>query len=496
VDGFILGINPGDRSDVLGRFGFSESSVELSVAAARRGFAVWRRFALTDRCTALRRFREVMSKEQERLAMLVTRETGKPLWEARQEVIATLRVVDLLLDEGVALLTSKVLHETDARSDVVPHGVVAVLAPHNLPVLHPTLQTLAAMMSGNTVVLKPSKFTPGVGQAIAEIMDRCRLPRGVFNLVQGSGAVIGQRLASHPGVDALIFSGAPETAAAIHETLKGAPERPVMYQCGGKGCAIVVGGCNLEQAVYETLVGAYLTAGQRHNSTARAIVTADAYDAFCEQLMRRAAVANVGYGFDDDTFMGPVISENVRSRYRRFGESLSDEGHTALLSAQSLEATPQKGFYVSPALYTMAPSRGNQFLDDEPPGPLLMLYKVDSWEDAAKLHNKLLFRGSASVFVDPGHREIDEMTRRIRTGALNINRGTIGASQRLPAAGQGRAGNGLSSGVELLRFLTRPRALLVERRPFDPSHMVPGLNWELGDDEAPDITGALVADER
>lgn len=495
IDGYIVGINPGDRSDVLGRFGFSEASVEHAVGAARRGFAVWRRCSLAERSTALRRFREALSREQERFAALISRETGKPLWESRQEVVASIRVVDLLLDEGLGLLAPRILHETDARSDPMPHGVIGILAPHNLPLLHSCLQVLASMMSGNTVVLKPSKFTPGVGQGIAEIMDKCRLPRGVFNLVQGSGAGIGQRLASHPMVDALIFSGAPQSAASIQSALGDRPDLPVLYQCGGKGCAIVVGGCNMEQAVYEVVVGAYLTAGQRHNSTARVVVTNDIFDAFCEQVMRRAASVNVGYGFEDQTFMGPVISDNVRARYRRFGRALVADGHTPMLEAHNLDLSDRRGFYVNPALYAINPDRGQQFLVDEPPGPILLAYRAEDWQAAIKVHNQLSFRPATSLFVHPDHPDQPEMLKRLRTGALNINRGTIGASQRLPSAGMGRSSNGFSGGIDLLRFLTRPRAMLVERRPFDPTHMVPGLNWDASDDDPPDLTGALVEDD-
>lgn len=494
IDGYIVGINPGDRDDVLGRFGFSESSVEVAVAAARRGFAVWRRCSLAERSTALRRYREALSKEQERFAGLITRETGKPLWEARQEVVAAIRVVDLLLDEGLALLAPRILHETDARSDGLPHGVVAILTPYNLPLLHGTLQCLAAMMAGNTVVLKPSKFTPGVGQGIAELMDRCRLPRGVFNLVQGSGAGIGQRLTTHPGISALLFSGAYGSATAIHRAVAERPELPTLFQCGGKGAALVVDGCNLDQAVYEVIVGAYLTAGQRHNSTARAIVTKRTFDAFCEQVMRRAAVVNVGYGFDTEPFMGPVISENVRSRYRRFGRNLVAAGHTPLLEAHNLDIEGRRGFYVNPALYWVNGKRGHTFLNEEPPGPLLMVHRVEDWQEGVRLHNQLAFRAATSLFVDPEHPDLAEIVRQLRTGSLNLNRGTIGSSQRLPAAGMGRSSNGMSSGIDLLRFFSRPRAMLVERRPFDPGHVVPGVNWNAEDGETPDLTGALEPD--
>jgi len=491
VDGYIVGINPGDRSDVLGRFGFSESSVELGMAAARRGFATWRRCSLAERSTALRRYREALSKEQERFAALVCRETGKPLWEARQEVVASIRVVDLLLDEGLPLLAPRVLHETDARSDALPHGVVGILVPHNLPLLHGTLQALAAMMAGNTVVMKPSKFTPGVGQGIAELMDRCRLPRGVFNLVQGSGTGIGQRLATHPGLDALVFSGAHASGATIQRALADRPELPTLFHTGGKGAALVIEGCDLQQAVYEVIVGAYLTAGQRHNSTGRVFVTKGIFDEFCEMLMRRAAMVNVGYGFADGTFMGPVVSENVRSRYRRYGRKLVAAGHTPMLEAHNLDIEERRGFYVNPALYWINGRQGQRFLHDEPPGPLLMLYKVEDWQEAVQIHNELAFRPATALFVDPEHSELTEMVRGLLTGALNINRGSIGSSQRLPAAGVGRASNAISGGVELLRFLSRPRAMLVERRPFDPNHVVPGVNWDRHDDEPPDLTGML-----
>src|SRR5690606_20349197 len=170
---------------------------------------------MADRANAVRRYREALGRHQERFAVLVARETGKPLWEARQEVIASIRAVDLLLEEGVHLLQPRILDEREARSDYRPRGVVGIVTPYNLPLLIPTLEVCAALLAGNAVVLKPSKFTPGVGQGVAEMMDRSRLPRGVFNLIQGPGSGIGHRLVTHKGLDALLFSGSFSTAMAI-----------------------------------------------------------------------------------------------------------------------------------------------------------------------------------------------------------------------------------------------------------------------------------------
>jgi len=485
VDGYIVGVNPGDLSDIPGKFSFSESSVNDAVESATRGAQYWRRVARADRAKAVRKYRDVLHKQQERFAILITRETGKPLWESRQEVIASVRAVDLLLDEGMALLEPRILHEREARSDYRPRGVVGVLVPFNLPLLISTLKACAALLAGNSVVIKPSKFTPGVGQAVAELFDRCRLPRGTFNMIQGSGKGIGQRLATHEGLDALLFSGTFPTAALLRKAMVDRPELPTFLQCGGKGAAIVVGGCDLQRAVYETLVGAYLTAGQRHNSTGRVIVTDDVYDAFAAELKRRAGRIEVGYGFDPGTFFGPLISGEFRKRYLRYDRALVGRQHQPLIAARDREVEGRRGFYVDPAAYHVDWTSEYSFINDEPPGPTVLLYRVKTWEEAVALHNRLLYRVSTSLFVAPDMPDLPEMVGRLKTGSLNINRGTIGASLRLPAVGLGRSSNGIPGGIDLLRFLSTPRSTLVETRPFDASQAVPGIHWNESDETIP-----------
>lgn len=483
VDGYIVGVNPGDRSDVLGRFPFSESSVGDAVECAMRGLVTWRRVGRVERSKALRKFRDLMQKHADRYAALVTRETGKPLWETRQEVHASVRAVDLLLEDGLALLEPRILNEREARSDFRPRGVVAILVPYNTPLMIGTLHACAALLAGNTIVLKPSKFTPGVGQAIAELFDKCKLPRGVVNLVQGSGSSIGNKLVTHPGIDSLLFSGAYATAVEIRKATVERPELPVMFQCGGKGAALVVGGCELDRAVYETLLGAFLTSGQRPTSTGRVIVTEDVFGAYVDELVRRARKLRVGYGFEPQTFLGPVISENFRTRYRRYGRALVQRGHEALLEARNREMPGRRGFYVDPAIYVVNWENGNGFINDEPPGPTLLVYKVRDWEEGVALHNRLMYRPSTSLFVSPDYPDLPEIVGRLKTGALGLNRSTIGASLRLPAVGLGRSSNGVVAGIDLVRFLSTPRCTLVESRPFDPSQVAPGTNWD--DDDEP-----------
>jgi len=485
VDGYLRGFSPGDRDDELGRFSFSKSSVDAAVDCAVEARISWGREGQEVRATHITRFRAELLNHQNRCAQLLTRETGKPLWESSQEVVATLRCVDLMLEEGLMRLEPHVVHQHKARSDYRPRGVVGVLVPHVFPLMTSVQQTVAALLAGNCVVLKPSKFTPASGQFMAEMWDRCRLPRGVFNMVQGSGAVVGSRLVQHKGLDALCVSGSYATARAVAESLHGRPELPVLYHSGGKAAALVLDGADVEHAVYEVIVGAYLTAGQRHNSTARVVCVAGVYDAFVSAIQRRVENLRVGWGFDDDVFCGPVISEVYRTDVRRYGAELVREGHETLRAATDVEVPGRRGFYVSPSLHAIDWSSNKPFVKDEPPGPTLLVYKVDGWEEAVALHNQFRFRNQAAVFAGRGHTHLTEVVARIQTGALNINRGTIGASMRLPAVGLGRSSNGVSSGIELIRFMASPRATLVEERRFDPNDLVPGVAWE---EEVDDLT--------
>lgn len=486
VDGYINGMNPGDRADVLGRFPFAESSVDEAVNYAGIGYRIWRHTSINDRATAVHRFNEQLHKHQEALACLITREIGKPLWESRQEVMATIRAIDLLLDEGIDRLAPRVVDEIGARSDRMPRGVVAIFCPFNFPLLVAATHTASSVLAGNASIVKPSKFTPGVGQAHMDMWDRCKLPRGTVNMVQGPGSVVGHRLATHLDVDVVLFTGALETARTLARLTHERPELPMLLQCGGKGTALVLDDAEMDRAVYEVMVGAFLTAGQRHNSTGRVIVTDAAYDEFVERLVQRTRNLTVGYGFEAGVFMGPLISENLRTRFRRFSRGLVGMGHSMLLESEPPTGTG-RGFYVRPCIVGMKWESANPVLESEPPGPTLLVYRASDWQQAVALHNQVEARIATSVFANANSPVLPEVRERLRTGAMNINRGTIGASLRLPSVGLGTSSNGIVGGLGLLDTLTHPRSQLTEIRAFEGLPKLPGIRWE---DEPPASRGS------
>jgi len=492
VDGYINGMNPGDRTDVLGRFPFAESSVPEAVSSAALGYRVWHRTSIEDRSGAVHLFKEQLVAHQESLARLITREIGKPLWESRQEVVASIRAVDLLLDEGVERLSSRIIDEFGARSDRLPRGVVAIFCPFNFPLLVAASHTASSVLSGNAAIVKPSKFAPGVGQAHMDLWDRCRLARGTVNMVQGPGSVVGHRLAAHPDVDVVLFTGALDTARTLMRLTQGRPELPILMQCGGKGVGLVLDDAEVNRAVYEVMVGAFLTAGQRHNSTGRVLVMDSIYDSFVERLVQQSRKLSVGYGFESGKFMGPLISENLRTRFRRYVRSLTGQGHTVLLESEPPTGTGS-GFYVRPSIIEVDWTQANPVLAGEPPGPTLLVYRVSDWQQAIALHNQVEARIATSVFTDLENPCLGEMKERLRTGALNINRGTIGSSLRLPSVGLGTSSNGVIGGVALLDKLTHPRSQLTELREFEALPRLPGIHWE--DSSAAESTTPLAAQD-
>lgn len=494
IDGFINAVNPGDRSDVLGRFPFSLRNVDEAVDGAQRGWRQWRRVGLMDRATAVMRFRDHLHNHSEVLARLITRETGKPLWESRQEVSSAIRALDLYLDDGLGLIAPRVIEDIGARSDYLPRGVVGMVCPYTLPVLLGATLSAAAILGGNTVVLKPSKFTPATSQLLAELWDRCKLPRGCFNLLQGSGSVIGNRLLTHPGLDAVVFHGSYDTSREVRRALLERPDLPAFYQCGGKGISIVLDDADLDRAVYEVLVGACLSTGQRHNSTARVIVSDKIYDSFVENLCARTQRVRIGYGFETGNFMGPLVSESMRSRFYKYCTALQSRGHQPLLDGLPLEVQGYRGCYVRPGIYRVFWENGHPFFNDEPPGPVILLYRVKGWEEAVHLHNQALFRLVASIFTRVDNPALPELRDSLKTGSININRATVGSSLRLPASALGRSSNGFAVGLDLMRVLTYPRASIVEPRSFDPHNLVPGIHWGALNEEEGETTLELAVD--
>ncbi len=475
VNGSIEVRDPGDLDHVIGTFPFSPGNVDLAVAEARAALEAWRDLPLDERIQRLHAIPDELMPVTDQLAGIITAEVGKPLWESRMEVLAAVRQCDILLRDGPDLLRPTTIDTIRGSSQRWPLGVVAALAPSPVPAFISTGFIVSALLAGNTLVLKPSSRTPATGQLLAQVLDRCGLPRGVFNLVQGPGEETGAALAAHEDVDAVVLAGHLRTSRSVVRAAEGQVRKRVIAQTGGKGTAVVLDDADLDRAVYETVTGAFLTSGQRFNSTARAVVEDGIYDAFLARCREVTRGLRIGYGLDDDVFMGPVIGADVVEDVQRRVREMEARGAGVPLRGGVLD-TGRRGHYLSPAILEHAEHASHSAVPEEVPGPLLALERSPDRDATWAAADRATYGLCAAVHTTE-LASFHEAQRRLHVGTLNWNRATVAASGRLPMASWGRAGKGSEGNVYLVRALSHPTSVLGDPGPFDPGASMPGVSW-------------------
>lgn len=476
VNGSFVARDPGDLGHVVGSFPYAPDNVDSAVGYARAARADWREMPIEERAHCLETVADQLLQVTDQLAARVTTEVGKPYWESRMEVLAAVRQAEILLREGPDLLGSRHIESIRGCSRRLPLGVVAAIAPAPLPVFVPMGYVLSALLAGNTVVFNPSSRTPSTGQLLADVFDRSSLARGVFNMIQGPGDPIGAALAGHPDVDAVVVAGHRRSTRAIVRCAEDQVRKRVISQTGGKGTAVVLSDADLDRAIYEVATGAFLTGGQRFNSTARVVVEDEVYDRFRAGLLDLTARLRIGHGFDDDVFMGPVITEGLRSEVLRRVAEMEQRGTAVPLRGRIPEHT-REGHYLSPTILEHAERASNGAVPEEVPGPVLALERsagrAATWEAA----DRATYGLCAAVFTN-SRDAFEESQRRLHVGTLNWNRATVVASGRLPISSWGRAGKGSEGNVYLVRALSHPMSALARPGgPFDPGRLMPGVEW-------------------
>ena len=475
VDGTVAVSDPGDLAHVVGTFPFSSEHVDAGIDYARQALPAWREMGVEQRIERLRSIPDQLHQVTNQLAAVVTAEVGKPVWESRMEVLAAVRQCDILLRDAPPLLAPQSIESIRGESQRWPLGVVAAIAPAPLPVFVPLGYIISALIAGNTVVFNPSSRTPATGQLIAEVIDRSGLPRSVFNMVQGPGDVVGWALATHSQVDALVYAGHVRAARAIVRGNESLVRKRIITQTGGKGTAVVLGDADLDRAVYEVVTGAFLTGGQRFNSTARVVVEDSIYDAFREKALALTSSLTVGYGFDQQVFMGPVLSSEFRAEVLDRLDEMEQAGSEVPLRG-TIPETPREGHYLTPTILEHGERAGNGDGPEEVPGPVLAMERSCDRESTWTAADRATYGLCAAVFTRSSA-AFEEAHRRLHVGTLNWNRATVAASGRLPIASWGRAGKGSEGNVYLVRALSHPTSVLGDPGPFDPTKLMPGVTW-------------------
>jgi len=473
ADGELIAPDPGDLDAPPSRFPFRLASVDEAVAAARRAWPRWAAMPDAARHAALRRFAGALAERAEDAARVIVAEMGKPLREARAEVQSAIEKIAITLDEALRFVAP--FEAPGGRCRWRPRGVLAVLGPFNFPLHLPNGHIVPALATGNCVVFKPSEISPGVGQIAAECWDASGLPPGVFNLIQGD-ARTGSRLAEHPDVAGVLFTGSFETGDRIRRAVIEQPGKILVLEMGGKNAAIVLADADLDRAVAECFLSAFQTTGQRCTSTSRLILDAPIAEAFTGRFAAMARGARIGHGMDPGTFLGPLATERSLERFLSFQEIARQEGAETLL-ATSRPAMSRRGHYVSPSIHRIARAdAGSRYQQEEIFGPDVSMQVVEGFDEALAAQDVSRFGLALSIFTRRPE-AMEQAWLRAEVGVLNRNRGTAGASSRLPFGGRRRSGNDFPSALFAPIYCATPVASLESDAPFDPASLPPGVPW-------------------
>ncbi len=471
--------NPATGATVHDGRAASPAQTAAAVRAARAAFEPWSERTNGERAGFLRAFAAELGREQEALAGTISRETGKPRWEARTEVDAMVGKVAISLEAQAQRAGETLRPGPEGAASVVrhrPHGVCAVLGPFNFPGHLPNGHVVPALLAGNTVVFKPSERTPGVAAHTVACWEAAGLPAGVLNLVPG-GRETAVALAAHPDLDALFFTGSAGVGAALHRQFAGRPETLLALEMGGNNALVVLPGdtpAERDAAVQLTLLSAFLTAGQRCTAARRLVVVGNGggAGAFLEALAQAAGAVRVGPpDAEPEPFMGPLIHAGAARAVLDAQARLLAAGARPL---RPVTVPAGRGLpFLAPGLLdvTDVPDRP----DEEIFGPLLQVVRVPDLDAALAEANRTRY-GLAAGLVGGGPGEWERFRRRVRAGVVNWNRPLTGASSAAPFGGVGRSGNHRPSAFYAADYGAYPVASLETATARVSGAAPPGLN--------------------
>jgi succinylglutamic semialdehyde dehydrogenase len=483
----IVSLNPAHPSRLVWSGASRVSDVDDAVAAARGALPDWSLAPIERRISVLRRFQEIAAAKKDALADLICEETGKALWESAGEAGLIAGKVDITLEEGLHSGRHRVSSfefglgaAKTARCHFKPHGVMAVVGPYNFPAHLPNGHIVPALLTGNTVVFKPSDKAPAVGQMLAEMYDEALVAegfgKGVVNLVQGK-VDAASRLVTHDGIDGVLFTGSWPVGRKILEANLDRPGRIVALEMGGNNPAVVMPDADLYQAVVEVTRCAFNTTGQRCTSTRRLIVHRDVADRVIPAVVKAASNLVIGDPRSGEpVFMGPIISEEARDAVFSAQQRFAAHGGRVILESTTVPG--MDGWYVTPSIVQVdrfAVDFDDCGCDEEVFGPMLRVSVVESLDEAIEQANATRFGLSASIFTSDSAAQ-ERFLAEARAGCVNVNCGTAGASSKLPFGGLGFSGNHRPAGAFSLDYCAYPVASMIEGG--DASTLAQGMRVE------------------
>jgi aldehyde dehydrogenase (NAD+) len=432
-------VNPTTEEVIASVPAGTPADVDTAVKAAASAFEAWAATPLADRVAAVRRINDGLRARAEELAATITAEVGTPItFSTKVQVVNPVGITDGVLAEVEAGALDPV---TVGNSTIVrePIGVVAAITPWNFPLQQMVAKVTPALVAGNTVVLKPSEVAPLTAGLLAQIIADAELPAGVFNMVHGTGPVVGEALAAHPLVDMVSFTGSTRAgrrvAAVGAETVK-----KVALELGGKSASVVLADADIVRAAKITVANCFMNNGQACSALTRLLVPADRHDEAVEAAAAAAAKYVPGDPSVESTRIGPSVSAAQRDRVVDYIRKGIDEG--AKLVAGGPDPVDGKGYFVRPMVFgNVKPEM--TIAQEEIFGPVLVVIPYTDEDDAVRIANGTQYGLAAGVFSGDADRA-RAVAARLRAGQVDITGAAF--NTKAPFGGFKQSGNGREFG--------------------------------------------------
>jgi aldehyde dehydrogenase (NAD+) len=437
-------VNPSDTSDVVGLFprGTAED-VDAAVAAAKAALSSWAHSGPVERHDALRRIGAAILADADRLGRELSREQGKTFAEGKGEAIRAGQLFEFyagetLRQEGLRIPSLRPGVEVEVMRE--PVGVVGIVAPWNYPLAIPAWKIAPALAWGNTVVFKPADLVPHSAVLLARIIAGAGLPAGAFNLVLGRGSVVGEAILTHPGIDAISFTGSQSVGLRVAQAAAARmPMKKIQLELGGKNPLVVLDDADLAVAVPVAINGAFYGTGQRCTASSRLIVTEGIHDRFIAAMAEGMAALQVGHALDPATVIGPVVDKSQLDQDLGYIDVGRNEGAMLVAGGERLNRETE-GFYLSPALFTDAHNQ-MRICREEIFGPVAAVIRVKDYDEALATANDTEF-GLSSGICTTSLKHAAHFKRASTAGMVMVNLPTAGVDYHVPFGGRKGSSHG------------------------------------------------------
>ena len=462
ADNAIENRNPSDITDLIGTYAQAGADqLDRALDSARTAQKQWQATGLEARQTALMQIGTALMARADELGALLSREEGKPRAEGRGEVYRagqffTYYAAEVLRQIGDNADSVRPGIEIDVRRD--PVGIVAVISPWNFPTATAVWKIAPALAFGNAVIWKPANLVPASAVALTEIIADAGLPAGLFNLVMGSGATIGEALVAHPAVNAITFTGSVATGRRIAASAIGNMPRMQM-EMGSKNALVVMDDADIDLAVACAVNGAFGGTGQKCTASSRLIVHDAVHDMFVERLVAATTALKVGHALEDGTQIGPVVSAGQLAENLDYVALARREGGEILCGGARLDMA-HDGFYMAPCIVA---GTGNDWRinREEMFAPIACVIRAGSYDEALALSNDTHFGLTAGIMTQSLARAAD-FRRRAETGVVMVNLATAGTDYHVPFGGRGDSSYGpREQGQYAVEFFTSTKTAYI-----------------------------------